>query len=92
MGFSNVTDSRDFVSGRFVTSDGQRWVNFFSRLRNIRPPMMLIDGIFLVQVDLEELVMSVALEVLVSSPGSRPSRRRRAETLSEDILSIATVS
>jgi hypothetical protein len=54
--------------------------------------MMLIDGIFLVQVDLEELVMGVALEVLVSSPGSRPSRRRRAETLSEDILSIATAS
>jgi hypothetical protein len=27
--------------------------------------MMLIEGIFLVQVDLEELVMSVALEVLV---------------------------
>ena len=43
--------------------------------------MMLIDGIFLVQVDLEELVMSVALEAPVSSPGSRPWRRRRAETL-----------
>jgi hypothetical protein len=42
-------------------------VNFFSRSSNIRPPMMLIDGIFLVQVDLEELVMSIALEVLVSS-------------------------
>jgi hypothetical protein len=29
--------------------------------------MMLVNGIFLVQVNLEELVMSVALEVLVSS-------------------------
>lgn len=40
-------------------------VNFFSGSGNISPPMMLIEGIFLVQVDLEELVMSVAFEVLV---------------------------
>jgi hypothetical protein len=42
-------------------------VNFFSSSSNIHPLMMLIDGIFLVQVDLEELVISIVLEVLVFS-------------------------
>jgi hypothetical protein len=41
-------------------------VNFSRRPRNVGTPMMLIDRILHVKVVLEKLVMSLALEILVS--------------------------
>jgi hypothetical protein len=42
-------------------------INLAPRASDVDPPMMLVDGIFLVYIDLEELVVVVAFEVLISA-------------------------
>ena len=48
-----------FSTPNLLKIDGTRWTS------NVRTPMVLIDWIFLVQVNFEELVIHSALEVLV---------------------------
>jgi hypothetical protein len=48
-----------------VSSKLQRQINDICWASNIRSPVMLIDRIFLIHIDLEELVVGFTLEVLV---------------------------
>ena len=50
----------------------QRQVNLICWASNIHAPVMQIDGILLIHIDLEELVVALALEVFVADLMSDP--------------------
>ena len=49
-------------------------INLAPRTSNVHPPVLLVDRILLIQVDLEELVVSSALEVFVPDRASSDSQ------------------